>query len=119
MKHILYFLLIITALSACQNTKQKEEALQKASKSIDTSNMQLIKIEVENHDFEELGTVLRTSSYVQLAPEPLLSSIKEIRIENERIYVHDATSRIICYDMQGKVIYQIDKKGGGPGEYVG
>lgn len=119
MKHILYFLLIVTALSACQNKKQKEKALQKASKSIDTSNMQLIKIEVENHDFEELGTVLRTSSYVQLAPEPLLSSIKEIRIENERIYVHDATSRIICYDMQGKVIYQIDKKGGGPGEYVG
>lgn len=69
--------------------------------------------------FDELGTVLRTVSYIQLASEPLLSNIKEIRIDNERIYIHDATSRIICYDMQGKVIYKIDAKGAGPGEYVG
>lgn len=69
--------------------------------------------------FDELGTVVRTVSYIQLASEPLLSNIKEIRIDNERIYIHDATSRIICYDMQGKVIYKIDAKGAGPGEYVG
>ena len=32
--------------------------------------------------------------------------------------MHDRLSRIICYDMQGNVIYKIDAKGAGPGEYT-
>ena len=41
-----------------------------------------------------------------------------MQIKNEKIYVLDAFSRIVCYDMQGNVIFKIDAVGAGPGEYV-
>ena len=86
--------------------------------SIATENLQTIAVEVEDFDFEKLGNFLEATSYIQLAAEPLLTSIQEVQIKNEKIYVHDRLSRIICYDMQGNVIYIIDAKGAGPGEYT-
>lgn len=81
-------------------------------------SLQTITVEVEDFNFDNLGDILETTSYIQLAAEPLLASIEDIQIKNEKIYVHDRFARIICYDMQGNVIYKIDAKGAGPGEYT-
>ena len=86
--------------------------------NITRANLQTITVEVEDFNFEDLGNFLEVTSYIQLAAEPLLASIQEIQIKNEKIYIHDKFARMICYDMQGKMIFKIDAKGAGPGEYT-
>lgn len=41
-------------------------------------------METEDFNFENLGDILRTVSYIQLAAEPLLASIEEVQIKNEK-----------------------------------
>lgn len=52
--------------------------------SIATENLQTIAVEVEDFDFEKLGNFLEATSYIQLAAEPLLTSIQEVQIKNEK-----------------------------------
>lgn len=104
-------------LLACSNKGNRPLELQ--SEKIVIRDLCTIPVQIENDSYDHLEDILHTVSYVQLAPEPLLSGIKDIHIYNEKIYIWDATSRLFCYDMQGNVIYQIDAQGGGPGEYIG
>ena len=117
MKHIYCIIILLLFFYSCQSKSKKEYGLSQIE-NIATENLQTIAVEVEDFDFEKLGDFLETTSYIQLAAEPLLTSIQEVQIKNEKIYVHDRLSRIICYDMQGNVIYKIDAKGAGPGEYT-
>ena len=117
MKHIYCIIILLIFFYSCQSKSKKEYGLSQIE-NIVTENLQTIVVEVEDFDFEKLGNFLETTSYIQLAAEPLLTSIQEVQIKNEKIYVHDRLSRIICYDMQGNVIYIIDAKGAGPGEYT-
>lgn len=117
MKHIYCIIILLLFFYSCQSKSKKEYGLSQIE-NIATENLQTIAVEVEDFDFEKLGNFLETTSYIQLAAEPLLTSIQEVQIKNEKIYVHDRLSRIICYDMQGNVIYKIDAKGAGPGEYT-
>lgn len=117
MKHIYCIIILLLFFYSCQSKSKKEYGLSQIE-NIATENLQAITVEVEDFDFEKLGNFLETTSYIQLAAEPLLTSIQEVQIKNEKIYVHDRLSRIICYDMQGNVIYKIDAKGAGPGEYT-
>ena len=110
-------IILLIFFYSCQSKSKKEYGLSQIE-NIVTENLQTIVVEVEDFDFEKLGNFLETTSYIQLAAEPLLTSIQEVQIKNEKIYVHDRLSRIICYDMQGNVIYIIDAKGAGPGEYT-
>lgn len=117
MKYIYCIIILLLFFYSCQSKSKKEYGLSQIE-NIATENLQAITVEVEDFDFEKLGNFLETTSYIQLAAEPLLTSIQEVQIKNEKIYVHDRLSRIICYDMQGNVIYKIDAKGAGPGEYT-
>ena len=67
--------------------------------NITKANLQTITVEVEDFNFEDLGNFLEVTSYIQLTAEPLLASIQEIQIKNEKIYIHDKFARIICYDI--------------------
>lgn len=117
MKRLYYTLtLLVCFCFSCQD-KQKQTKLQN-TQEISTQNVKTIIVETESKDFEKLGNYLKATSYVQLASEPLVSDITEIQIKNDRIYLQDKLNRIICYDMQGNVIFQIDAVGNGPGEYV-
>jgi hypothetical protein len=40
-------------------------------------------------------------------------------ISNGRIYIQDEMHRIVCYNMQGEVLFLIDSRGSGPHEYAG
>lgn len=119
MRNILYIITTLLLFYSCQNRNKKEDVTKLQSENITTDNIQTIAVEVQPESFEHLGDYLNTSSYIQLASEPLLAAIKETQIKEEKIYIHDAMARIICYDMKGSVIFKIDAKGAGPGEYVG
>lgn len=46
-------------------------------------------------------------------------SLDKIKFENNLIYIADYHgSKIVAYDMSGKYMFNIDKKGSGPGEYL-
>jgi hypothetical protein len=47
----------------------------------------------------------------------LISSIEKIDVADGFIYIHDATKKIMKFDMSGKFVYAIDRVGLGPGEY--
>lgn len=92
--------------------------------SIQTSSFQIynqaipITVSLDNDEyFNQLGHYLKLTSYVKLAAEPLLATLQQIQIEDDRIYVVDRLNRMVCYDMIGKVIFQIHEIGNGPGEY--
>lgn len=116
MKRYSYILATLFLFCSCQSKSRMETHDQ--GEHINTEHLQPIAVHIDNANFEQLGDYLKTTSYIQLAAEPLLASIREVQIKNERIYVHDQLARIICYDMQGNVTYKLDAKGGGPNEYT-
>lgn len=117
MKYIYYIFMLLLYCSCSSKSKStKDICFQK--ENISTEKLQTIKIEVEDHNFEKLGQYIKACTYIRLASEPLIGIIEDIQIKNNRIYLQDNLNKIICYDMQGNVIFQIDAVGNGPGEYV-
>lgn len=114
MKNILIILLCISAIS-CRNRDKEFRSL---DTRISTEHLETIEVKVDNFDFDQLGNWLKADKYVKLAPTPLLGAIKDIQIREGKIFIQDAFERIVCYDMQGKLLWQIDAKGAGPGEYT-
>ena len=75
MKHIYCIIILLLFFYSCQSMSKKEHGLSPIE-SIATENLQTI--EVEDFDFEKLGNFLEATSYIQLAAEPLLTSIQEV-----------------------------------------
>ncbi|MDR1593633.1 MAG: 6-bladed beta-propeller [Prevotellaceae bacterium] len=52
--------------------------------------------------------------------ECLIGRIEQILVYKDRLYLLDRfqTKSVFCYSKDGKFLYQIDKKGQGPGEYI-
>ncbi len=114
MRAIIIILVFISAIS-CRN----ENGAQKDYYSrVSTKYLETITVNVDDFDFDQLGDWLKADKYIKLAPTPLLGAIEDIQIREEKIFIHDALARIVCYDMQGKLLWQIDAKGSGPGEYT-
>lgn len=117
MKH-LFLILSIIFITSCHTTGKKEGIYNIESSFIITDKMQSIPVHIDENDyFNHVDDYLVATSYIKLAPEPLLTNINDIHILNDRIYVWDQADQIVCYDMQGNVIYRIHAIGNGPGEY--
>ncbi len=111
-------ILSIIFFCSCSTTNKREDTYNVKSPFIITDQVQSIPVHVDGNDyFNHVEDYLRTTSYVKLAPEPLLTNINDIHIVNDRIFVWDQADQIVCYDMQGNVIYRIHGVGNGPGEY--
>lgn len=117
MRYILCTFGLILLLCSCGN-RGKEKAQTIPTGEITTQELQTIEIKVGNDNFEKLGDYLKAVSYVQLAHDPLIGNVKEIQIKDERIYLQDSFSRILCYDMRGNLAFKIEAQGNGPGEYA-
>lgn len=102
------FLLLFLFLMSCQKQEQRNVYLEESYK---------INVSVSNEPYKGISEYLNLIKLVRLDDEPLVAPITDIEIVNDRIIVLDITSRILCYDMNGKNQYVIDAKGNGPGEY--
>lgn len=100
-------------LVACQGGNHKEDGT-----AVSTEGLKTIAVQVEDGIFERLGDYLRADTYVCLDTVPLLGDLEKVEIKDDRIYVLDAFDKIVCYNMQGKTLFVLDAKGGGPGEYA-
>lgn len=115
MKNTTLLLLLCVFAISCRNENKEQRSL---DSRVSTGLLETITVNVDDYDFDETGKWLQTDKYVKLAPDPLLGAIEDIQIREGRIFIHDALARIVCYDMQGKVLWQIDARGAGPGEYT-
>jgi len=101
------FLLLFLFLTSCQE-QEKEPVSEKSY---------IVEVSVSSEPFKGISEYLSLSRLVRLEKEPLVAPIKDIEIVDDCIVVLDVTSRILCYDMDGKVRFSIDARGNGPGEY--
>ena len=86
--------------------------------NISTEKLQTVEVKVEDRNFEKLGQYMKAGTYIQLAADPLIGIIEDVQIKENKIYLLDKMNRVICYDMQGRVLFKIDAVGNGPGEYA-
>lgn len=118
----IYLILLFCCIvgSACSFGKDQNQALSRLGRyTIDYTNMRNVEVKLDTEDFyNNLDEYLRITSFVKLASEPLLAPIKNVQIVDGHIYVLDRMNRLVCYDMQGKVLFDIDAMGNGPGEYA-
>ena len=106
--NVLLFLFSFLFLTSCQEQK----------KNLCSSDSYLVEVSILSDIYRGIAEYLSLSKLVRLEDEPLVAPIKDIEIVDDRIIILDITSRILCYDMEGKVQFVIDAKGNGPGEYA-
>lgn len=119
----MFKVLLIISLSfcfiSCGNADKQKEKLSLHNGRIAVDKMRIIATQPTEDEFEHLDDYLGDVSYVKLAKNPLLASVKDVHISNGRIYIQDEMHRIVCYNMQGEVLFLIDSRGSGPHEYAG
>lgn len=77
-----------------------------------------IHVTVNDSLYQGIDSVFSLERLITLDSEPLLTSIKRLEFADGRIFLTDESSRLFCYDDDGKFLYKIDARGNGPGEYV-
>lgn len=106
---ILIYLFVAVTLFGC---KERIQPI-----FVKNMNIPAIKVEIADTSFTQVERLLETDKYVVLSSTIPLGAIKRIYVENERIYILDNEPKIICYDFEGKPLYQIASKGAGPKEF--
>lgn len=102
-------LFALVALFACKEQTQPI--------FVENADVRSIKVEIADTSFIHVDGLLETDRYVALSPAIPLGAIKRILVEDERIYVLDNEPKIICYNFEGKPLYQIASRGSGPKEF--
>lgn len=103
-----FIILLSFFLLSCNKTGEK---------TIKGKDYHFIEVSVSDKPYQEIDKHLRMTRLIRLEKEPLVAEVKDISIINGHIILSDNTQRLFCYDMKGKLQYQIDKQGNGPGEY--
>ena len=107
--------MVVCLAVSCTHNKT---SLSVGSGVISLSSPQDVIVEMTGETYDKLETILQPVSYVKLSAIPLLSRIKKIQIADERIYLWDMGAGIVCYDMSGELLFQLNVRGQGPGEYT-
>lgn len=82
---------------------------------LDLSSVKRIKIDKISKD--EIQDMMVLDSYIPLSNDFPLGRVKRVIIYRDRIYILDNEPKIICFNLQGKVLFKIDGRGAGPSEY--
>lgn len=120
MKYIV-LLFCLCLLESCSSNKRQNNVNTTNGSFVLNSDTKprIIKVKLDDKDFyNRVDDCLRMVSYVKLAPVPLLAPIVKILVSDGRIYIQDRLSQLVCYDMDGHVVFHIKAVGSGPGEYA-
>ena len=112
----LYWIFMFLCLSACQGNRKYVPNL---PDDISVDSMKTIDVKISDKVYDHLDQWLEADKYIKLPSDPLIAEIRDIHIENDRIFVHDKLHQMACYDINGNFLWKIDALGAGPGEYVG
>lgn len=119
MNKYIAFILMTGCLFSCTHTGKDEVVSSIIEEGVISSSVpQKLTVRLTGDIYDRLETVLQSVSYVKLSNTPLLGRIKKVCIRDEHIFVWDVASGIVCYDMSGKFLFQLNARGQGPGEYT-
>lgn len=101
-------------LCACQPKKTSETV---ATALPDSGRVQKIDVQVADTAFRCIEHVLESEGYIVLSQQPVINDVVRVILYQDRIYLLDKSSQLICYDFEGRVKYQAEGPGGGPHEF--
>ena len=111
MKHYLYLCGCLIWLAACNVS------------SADNGDVLIIPVDVKQDSPVGLSEIADNIQKIELetSDECLIRSIRQVICVDDRIFVHDGqgVGVIHVFDYSGKFLFGIDKRGQGPGEYLG
>lgn len=105
-------LAIVTITIACGGVKEDENYISK------DQPLQTIRVSISDSIYENVNDLLEMDSYLILSSDVYLGEIERAIIVDERLYVLDSQPKIVCFNPDGTVRYQIASKGRGPGEFL-
>lgn len=71
----------------------------------------------ENNEFDINNIISYKFILLETSEKCFISSIKQIKIIDNKIYINNDGNNLLVFDISGKFIAQIGNKGNGPGEY--
>ena len=110
MKQIFYLSILSVLILSCSNGKSFESLTESAAITVHLDSIQYVALKISNIRYIPLETT----------DECLLGYADKILIRNNRIYVADFSKAmsLFVFDMNGKYLFKINKRGQGPGEYI-
>jgi hypothetical protein len=111
MKKVLPFLLLLFFYTGCLNEKKSSTGLYK-----------VISIDPRKTVDKNVDDIIKNPVFIQLETHDdcLLKFIHKVQIVKDRIYIFNSDNGgvVYCFNMQGKYLFTIGKRGMGPGEYI-
>ena len=114
-RYWIYTFLCVLGFISCNNPNRKK--IDSASAQQDSIVVRTILVEVSDTAYRHVNQTFEMTSYVILSNDVLLGEEERVRICKEHIYILDRTPKLVCFDMNGKVVFTIDNQGPGPEEY--
>jgi len=111
MKRIIYLILIVLiSMQSCLNSKSYKYSIEDAQMVINIDSVQLVSLKIGEIKFVPLETT----------DDCLIGNADKVLIKNQRIYIGDFSKAmaLFVFDINGKFIHKISKRGQGPGEYL-
>ena len=82
------------------------------------SSPQTINISFNDSSTSDANDVLIMDSYIILSSDIPLGKVQRAIIYENRLYVLDSQPKIVCFNRDGSIEFQIASKGRGPGEFI-
>jgi len=118
MKNLCYIQLLVLSiftLFCCSNERLSEPA------NFQNNIQNKINIDFEEAVADKLSSIVSEVKYLELeeSDQSLIGSIDDILFVDDQIFILDRTGeKILAFNISGKHLFNINKKGGGPEEYV-
>ncbi|MHC1780737.1 MAG: 6-bladed beta-propeller [Bacteroidales bacterium] len=91
-----------------------------ANKGVNSNRVIDIEKSIGSIEVVNLSEVAKSINYIPLETNDsaLISNISKIICENDKIYVSDNSDKLYIFDLNGKYLNTLNRKGRGPGEYI-
>lgn len=118
MKYLIKTFLILILLNGCGN--HNKEPLVISESNIRTNLCEKISISGEFDNRILYDSIFQSIEIVPLETRKgcLIDKVKKVVINNEHLYIQNSEINILIFDLNGKFIKSIGKKGRGPGEIL-
>ncbi len=114
MKNIIVTLLFVGIIYGC-STQPNESQIKVSGNESDP--LRTIKVSLCDTSWGDVKSLLEMDSYVFLSSEMPLGKLKRVIIEKDYVYFLDEQSRLVCFKPNGDIVFSLNNKGKGPGEY--
>lgn len=117
MKSTIIFLFLLIAVTACGSMN--------GDSANDKSNTKIIEVSLKGDNPTSNLPIKFSSLYdssqlvaLETRSDAMVSEIANIRVVNDYIFISDLSLKVFVFDMQGRFVSKVDRRGRGHGEYV-